>query len=293
MPVQTEAKQEHQTFQYDWLAAGILIVLAAAVFFTGQKPAVVDKKPTQVHIQKLAETEAESYTIPLEWVFGEESEAPIGGMIRVSGLAGETKKKLNFSESAFVTALSSFLKDQNLTASSVRFTRELTGSSAVSEVYLAELGSETSKELIVTFFPKLPDFYLFALKEKELKETETEKEEPARMTENMPVTENQRTAPETEKGRTQETEKVYDASRFFIRRLPEELKNYIGNEYLLQYELYHYLYGRGKQIATDAAVTGYQIDADTRRAEVTFSVSDGSVVTGIYWLDSGSWEFAS
>ena len=73
----------------------------------------------------------------------------------------------------------------------------------------------------------------------------------------------------------------------------EELKNYIGNEYLLQYELYHYLYGRENQAATDAAVTGYQIDADTRRAEVTFSVSDGSVVTGIYWLDSGSWEFAS
>lgn len=293
MPVQTEAKQEHQTFQYGWLFAGILIVLVAAVFFTGQEPAVVDKKPAQVHIQKLAETEAESYTIPLEWVFGEESEAPVGGMIRVSGLTGKEKKKLNFQESAFVTALSYFCKDQNLTASSVRFTRELTGSSEASQVYLAELGSETSKELIVTFFPKLPDFYLFALKEKEPGETETEKEEPARRTENMPVTETQRTDPETEKVRTQETESVYDASRFSIRRIPEELKNYIGNEYLLQYGLYHYLYGRGNQTAADATVTSYQIDADIRRAEVTFSVSDGSTVTGIYWLDSGSWEFAS
>ena len=293
VPAQAEAKQEHQTFQYGWLAAGILIVLAAAAFFTGQEPVVVDKKPAQVHIQKLAETEAESYTIPLEWVFGEEAETQVGGMIRVSGLTGETKKKLNFQESAFVTALSYFCKDQNLTASSVRFTRELTGSSTASKSYLAELGSETGKELIVTFFPKLPDFYLFALKEKEPEETETEKEEPARRTEDMPVTETQRTAPETEKVRTQETEKAYDASRFSIRNLPDELKNYIGNEYLLQYELYHYLYGRGNQAATDAAVTGYQIDADTRRAEVTFSVSDGSVVTGIYWLDSGTWEFAS
>ncbi|SCH54516.1 Uncharacterised protein [uncultured Clostridium sp.] len=293
MPVQTEAKQEHQTFRYGWLAAGILIVLAAAVFFTGQEPAVVEKKPAQVHIQKLAETEVESYTIPLEWVFGEESEATVGGMIRVSGLTGKEKKKLNFQESAFVTALSSFLKDRNLTASSVRFTRELTGSSAASQVYLAELGSETSKELIVTFFPKLPDFYLFALKEKKQEETETEKEEPIRMTEDTQVLEEQRTAPETENRRTQETENAYDASRFSIRHLPEELKNYIGNEYLLQYELYHYLYGRGNQAATDAAVTDYQIDPDTRRAEVTFSVSDGSVVTGIYWLDSGSWEFAS
>lgn len=113
------------------------------------------------------------------------------------------------------------------------------------------------------------------------------------MTEDTPVPEAQRTAPGTDKRKAEETENTYDASRFSIRRLPEELKNYIGNEYLLQYELYHYLYGRENQAATDAAVTGYQIDADTRRAEVTFSVSDGSVVTGIYWLDSGSWEFAS
>ena len=292
VPAQAEAKQEHQTFQYGWLFAGILIALAAAVFFTGQEPAVVDKKPAQVHIQKLAETEAESYTLPLERVFGTEVEAPIGEMIRVSGLTGKEKKKLNFQESAFVTELSYFCKDQNLTAASIRFTRELTGSSAASKVYLAELGSETGKELIVTFFPKLPDFYLFALKEKEPEETETEKEEPARMTEDIPVTEIQRTVPETEKHRIQETESVYDVSRFSIRLIPDELKNYIGNEYLLQYELYHYLYGRGNQTAADAAVTGYQIDADIRRAEVTFSVSDGSTVTGIYWLDSGSWEFA-
>lgn len=293
VPAKTEAKRENQTFRYGWFFAGILIALAAAAFFARQEPAVVEKKPAQVHIQKLTETEAESYTIPLEWVFGEETETQVGGMIRVSGLTDKEKKKLNFQESAFVTALSSFLKDQNLTVSSVRFTEGIAGSSAASKVYLAELGSETGKELVVTFFPKLPDFYLFALKEKEPKETETEKEEPTRRTEEMPVLETQKTVPETERDRIRETESVYDASRFSIRHLSEELRNYIGNEYLLQYELYHYLYGRKNQPATDAVVTGYQIDADIRRAEVTFSVSDGSTVKGIYWLDSGSWEFAS
>ena len=293
VPAQAEAKREHQTFRYGWLAVGILIALAAAAFFARQEPAVVEKKPAQVHIQRLTETEAESYTIPLEWVFGEETKTQAGGMIRVSGLTDKEKKKLNFCESAFVTALSYFCKDQNLTVSSVRFTGELTGSSAASKVYLAELGSERYKELVVTFFPKLPDFYLFALKEKEQEETETEKEEPIRMTEDTPVPEAQRTAPETENRKAEENENAYDASRFSIRNLPDELKNYIGNEYLLQYELYHYLYGRGNQAATDASVTDYQIDPDTRRAEVTFSISDGSVVTGIYWLDSGAWEFVS
>ena len=293
MPAKEETQQEHQTFRYGWFFAGILTALAAAAFFARQEPAVMEKKPAQVHIQKLTETEAESYTIPLEWVFGEETKTEVGGMIRVSGLTDKEKKKLNFCESAFVTALSYFCKDQNLMVSSVRFTEGITGSSAASKVYLADLGSETGKELVVTFFPKLPEFYLFALKEKEPEETETEQEEPARMTEDTPVPEAQRTAPETDKRKAEETEITYDASRFSIRHLPEELKNYIGNEYLLQYELYHYLYGRENQAATDADVTGYQIDADTRRAEVTFSVSDGSVVTGIYWLDSGSWEFAS
>ena len=62
MPAKEETQQEHQTFRYVWFFAGILTALAEAAFFARQEPAVMEKKPAQVHIQKLAETEAESYT---------------------------------------------------------------------------------------------------------------------------------------------------------------------------------------------------------------------------------------
>lgn len=284
---------KHTAWEYGCLIIGITLAVMLVVHTDVRNPIVEKPKSVQVQISKLDETEKETYQIPEEWVFGKKEDEVPGRWIQISGLSASEKSKLNFQESAFLTALSSFFKKQEIEVSSVRFTEKLSGSSEAAWSYLAELNGKNERQLVVTLFPKLPDSYLFTLQNKQEKGEETESKGNTQNDRSSILYETEARHQETEKPEAGQTQPSYDASGFSIEHLSRELKNYIGNEYLLQYELYHYLYGRGNQAVTEASVSGYQIDPDTRRAEVTFSIPDGSVVNGIFWLDSGSWEFTT
>lgn len=286
-------RNKNMAWKYGCLIIGTTLAVMSAVHTNTQSPILEKTEPVQVQISKLDETENEAYRIPPEWVFGKTEDEVPGRLIQISGLSASEKSKLNFQESAFLTALSSFFKKQEIEVSSVRFIEKLSGSSEAAWSYLAELGEKSERQLVVTLFPKLPNSYLFALQNKQQEETETESKGNMQNETSSILYETEAQHQETEKPEAGQTQLSYDASSFSIKHLSSELKNYIGNEYLLQYELYHYLYGRENQMVTDASVSGYQIDPDTRRAEVIFSISNGSVVNGTFWLDSGSWEFSS
>ncbi|MCD8074807.1 MAG: hypothetical protein LUF27_07195 [Lachnospiraceae bacterium] len=73
--------------------------------------------------------------------------------------------------------------------------------------------------------------------------------------------------------------------------IPTTLLNYLSNRYELQYTLYDYLYRNGYSDVTAAAISSYEIDEDTRTATITFTLSDGSSLTGIYSRDDNSYSY--
>lgn len=67
----------------------------------------------------------------------------------------------------------------------------------------------------------------------------------------------------------------YDAARLAVYSIPKELLNYIDNQYMLQYQLYDYLYKNGYEDVTSSTVTDYKIDGDTRKEKIFFVPDNG------------------
>ena len=84
----------------------------------------------------------------------------------------------------------------------------------------------------------------------------------------------------------------YDAARLSVYSIPKELLNYIDNQYMLQYQLYDYLYKNGYEDVTSSTVTDYKIDGDTRKEKIFFVPDNGKKVTGVYEKEDGSYRFS-
>ena len=84
----------------------------------------------------------------------------------------------------------------------------------------------------------------------------------------------------------------YDATSLTINSVPEELLNYLDNEYVFQYSLYDYLYRNGKKDVRSARVTGYSIDSVERKALIRVELDDGSKLSASYDKSSSSYSFS-
>ena len=84
----------------------------------------------------------------------------------------------------------------------------------------------------------------------------------------------------------------YDATSLTINSVPEELFNYLDNEYVFQYSLYDYLYRNGRKDISSARVTDYSIDSVERMALIRMELSDGSNLSANYDKASGAYSFS-
>ncbi|MCC8104220.1 MAG: hypothetical protein LIP11_18850 [Clostridiales bacterium] len=173
----------------------------------------------------------------------------------------------------------------------VIFENELSCSSGGAVAYSARLDHSESR-IIIIMYPDYPGQYILLLEEAsdvaeeseivgEL-ETQTESGANERMQEAIEIQSGQNSS---------ETGRKYDATTLSVTGIPTTLLNYLSNRYELQYTLYDYLYRNGYSDVTAAAVNSYEIDADARTATITFTLSDGSSLTGIYSRDDNSYSY--
>ncbi|MCD7957408.1 MAG: hypothetical protein LUG93_17015 [Lachnospiraceae bacterium] len=234
------------------------------------------------------ETETEGWQ---QIIFGD-SENIILSSIRVSGLTEEQKEKSGYRESDFLTALSAFLSDNDLTGvTEITFENEIPCSSEGAFAFSASMDNSENR-LTVIMYPDYPGQYILLIEDaKEPAEESDTEEESERQTESA-GDEQAQDAIEVQSGQSSaETERSYDATTLSVTGIPMTLLNYLANRYELQYTLYDYLYRNGYSDVTAAAVSSYEIDADTRTATIIFTLSDGSSLTGIYNRDENSYSY--
>ncbi|MCD7819798.1 MAG: hypothetical protein LUH07_12240, partial [Lachnospiraceae bacterium] len=233
-----------------------------------------------------SETETENWQ---QTIFGD-SENSILSSIKVSGLTEDQKEKTGYRESDFLMALSAFLSDNDLAGvTEVTFENEIPCSSEGAFAFNASMDN-SEKQLTVIMYPDYPGRYILLIEEAQETEEESDAEEESEMQNESEADEQTQDAIEIQSGQSSsETERSYDATTLSVTGIPTTLLNYIANRYELQYTLYDYLYRNGYSNVTAAAVSSYEIDADTRTATITFTLSDGSSLTGIYNRDENSY----
>ena len=230
-----------------------------------------------------------------ETIFGNPGREVMTSQITISGLTENEKNLTGFRESDFIRSLSAFLVVNNTRTSGVTFTGSIACSAGEAAAYTADLKGIKDRKLIVLFFPRYPGKYLFVLetvKEKQAQETEKTKNvvqtQPADPIQTAPVQSIAQTASAVNNS---QTEPAYDAMRLNVKKMPDELSNYLANSYELQYSLYDYLYNRGIRNAENASVTDYYIDSDERTAAIQIAIDGVGSVTAIYDRDGNSYDF--
>jgi len=229
-----------------------------------------------------------------EWqktIFGE-AESTVLSSIKVSGLTEEQKENSGYRESDILTALSALLTDNGLAGvTEVIFENELFCSSDGAVAYSAKLDNSESR-IVIIMYPDYPGQYILLLEEASDAAEESELVEESEWQTENEANERAQEAIEIQSGHDfSETGRKYDATTLSVTGIPTTLLNYLSNRYELQYTLYDYLYRNGYSDVTAAAISSYEIDADTRTATITFTLSDGSSLTGIYSRDDNSYSY--
>ncbi|MCD8396213.1 MAG: hypothetical protein LUD12_03335 [Lachnospiraceae bacterium] len=237
---------------------------------------------------KESETETEGWQ---QTIFGD-SEKVILSAIKISGLTEEQKEKSGYRESDFLMALSAFLSDNDLAGvTEVIFENEIPCSSEGAFAFSASMDN-SEKQLTVIMYSDYPGQYILLLEDTQEVAEESEAVEESETQNESEADEQAQEAIEIQSGQgSSETERSYDATTLSVTGIPTTLLNYLANRYELQYTLYDYLYRNGYSNVTAAAVSSYEIDADTRTATITFTLSDGSSLTGIYNRDENSYSY--
>lgn len=220
-----------------------------------------------------------------EQIFGSETDALAASQIKISGISEKMKEQTGFRESDFVKAASAFL-DGRAQVSSIEFQEQISCSSENAVAFWARLNGREDKVLNVIFFPDIQGKYLFTLQEAQKLTVQVQTEtEQSRDTANIPL-------PQTEPPVPQTTES-YDATRLTVEGMPATLLNYMDNEYDFKYSLYAYLYQNGYRDEDTVQITGYEIDADNRTAEIAISLSGGGNITCIYSKNNNAYTYYS
>ncbi|MCD8012530.1 MAG: hypothetical protein LUG99_05055 [Lachnospiraceae bacterium] len=260
----------------------------------GEDDTTAEKNQSEAETLNGSSPDAETEIETEDWqqtIFGD-SENIILSSIKVSGLTEEQKEKSGYRESDFLKALAAFLTDNDLTGvTEVVFEKEISCSSGGAFAFSASMDNSENR-LTVIMYPDYPGQYILLIEDvKESAEESYIEEEPERQTASE-ADEQTQDVIEVQSGQSSsETERSYDATTLSVTGIPTTLLNYLANHYELQYTLYDYLYRNGYSDVTVAAVSSYEIDADTRTATINFTLSDGSSLTGIYNRDENSYSY--
>ncbi|MCD7885883.1 MAG: hypothetical protein LUI87_19675, partial [Lachnospiraceae bacterium] len=260
----------------------------------GENATTIEENQSEAENMNATFSDAENETETEDWqqtIFGD-SENLILPSIKVSGLTEEQKKKSGYRESDFLMALSAFLSNNDLArVTEVTFENEIPCSSDGAFVFYASMDNSEDR-LTVIMYPDYPGQYILLLEETRETAEEFDRVEEAETQNESEADEQAQDAIEIQSGQgSSETERSYDATTLSVTGIPTTLLNYLANRYELQYTLYDYLYRNGYSDVTAAAVSSYEIDADTRTATITFTLSDGSSLIGIYNRDENSYSY--
>ncbi len=232
----------------------------------------------------------EAGELPDEWqdtIFGEEKPSLLSS-IRVSGLSSAVKEKTGYREADFLNTLSSFLQESHLGGiTDVIFEEEVLCSAPDSYAFRADLAGREDKVLTVILYPDYPGKYLLILQDKQEVTVEV-KTQPASESDVLQQILPQETG---RKGTEKEPAQIYDATTLSVNAIPATLLNYLDNRYELQYTLYDYLYRQGRSDVIWAEVTGYEIDADSKTAKISFRLSDSGSLTCLYNKTDNSYSY--
>ena len=251
---------------------------------------------------KISDTE---FTDTQDWmsrIFGNSNPVSITGKISIAGLSEQEKLKLNFIESDFVKDIGSFLNKEGIITSLIYFEEKASCSSDRAQSYIASMSGITDQNLQIIFYPDYPGEYIFTLadKQKVLVQVQTQtlqtdslqnrqqQQQPQQSQQQYQVQEQ----PNQQETENHISENVYDASSLNVYAVPEELQNYIGNQYLLQYALYDYLYQSGYYQVKSATVISHSIDGDNRSASFQMVLDNGKSINGKYDLETRSYQFS-
>ncbi|MCD7957057.1 MAG: hypothetical protein LUG93_15175 [Lachnospiraceae bacterium] len=261
---------------------------------TGENGTTTEENQSETENLNTTSSATESETETENWqqtIFGD-SENSILSSIKVSGLTEDQKEKTGYRESDFLMALSAFLSNNDLAGvTEATFENEIPCSSEGAFAFSVSMDN-SEKQLTVIMYPDYPGQYILLIEEAQETEEESYTEEESEMQNESEADEQAQDVIEIQSGQSSsETERSYDATTLSVTGIPTTLLNYLANRYELQYTLYDYLYRNGYSEVTAAAVSSYEIDADTRTATITFTLSDGSSLTGIYNRDENSYSY--
>jgi len=227
----------------------------------------------------------------------EDGQSGISPYLTITGLTDKEKRDAGFVESDFLSAAGLFLKERGISTKRIIVENAIECSAPDGMAFQARLEKQDGYTFQFILFRSLPGEYIFTLQKLDTEvESETlTAETSAAQTDGQNVNqtgvqEQSQTAISSQSQASAAND--YDATTLTISSVPEELLNYLDNEYVFQYSLYDYLYQNGKKDIRDAEVTGYTIDSVERRAMIQIRLSDGTTLNGTYSKKSGSYSFS-
>lgn len=276
----------------------------AEAFTTSDSALQTDESQSEVSESELLESRKEELiqegadSVKVLLFDEEDGQSGISPYLTITGLTDKEKRDSGFVESDFLRAAGLFLKERGISTKRIIVENAIECSAPDGMAFQARLEKQDGYTFQFILFRSLPDEYIFTLQkldEEVQSETLTTESSPSQTdaaTAN-PAEQQGQSYPQTASTQPQ-TAAVsdYDATRLTISSVPEELLNYLDNEYVFQYSLYDYLYRNGKKDIGSARVTGYTIDSVERKALIRVELSDGSKLNASYDKASGSYSFS-
>jgi len=228
----------------------------------------------------------------------EDGQSGISPYLTITGLTDKEKRDSGFVESDFLSAAGLFLKERGISTKRIIVENAIECSAPDGMAFQARLEKQDGYTFQFILFKSLPCEYVFTLQkldEEVQSETLTDESTP-------PQSDAATANPADQQGQgyqqaaspQPQTTAVsdYDATSLTINSVPEELFNYLDNEYVFQYSLYDYLYRNGRKDISSARVTDYSIDSVERMALIRMELSDGSNLSANYDKASGAYSFS-
>ena len=228
----------------------------------------------------------------------EDGQSGISPYLTIAGLTDKEKRDSGFVESDFLSAAGLFLKERGISTKRIIVENAIECSAPDGMAFQARLEKQDGYSFQFILFRLLPGEYVFTLQK-----LDEEVQPETLTTENSSLqTDAAAVSPAGQQGQVQMQTAVtqpqtsaasdYDATSLTINSVPEELLNYLDNEYVFQYSLYDYLYRNGKKDVRSARVTGYSIDSVERKALIRVELDDGSKLSASYDKSSSSYSFS-
>lgn len=264
---------------------------------TGEMPSEVSESELlENRREELIQDGAESVKVLL---FDEEDgQSGISPYLTITGLTDKEKRDSGFVESDFLRAAGLFLKERGISTKRIIVENAIECSAPDGMAFQARLEKQDGYTFQFILFKSLPGQYVFTLQkldeevQSETLATESTNSQTDAMTagsaEQQGQSYQQTASPQPQTSAASD----YDATGLTISSVPEELLNYLDNEYVFQYSLYDYLYRNGKKDIISAEVTSYTIDSVERKALIQVRLSDGTKLSVTYSKSAGSYSFS-